>query len=676
MTKRTTETSDAETASEAAASAAPASPAGTEDLRTEEATADAKRPAAQARGAAGDSAAPAPDRTAGASGYGPNGPAGTGDADREAGPAATPAPEPGPEPAAEPAHAAPTQAQPTQAETVGAETVGAETVAAETVAAETADPQTAQAQPAPPPPAPAMSPLQALPYMFASVLLAISQGLGQGFVTVNIPQFSGDLGVTTTQGTWLLAAYMIPRASLPLMLIKIRTQFGLRRFAEVGIAAYVIVAFGALWITDLRSAVIMQFLSGVAAAPLATLAFLYMLEPLAPQWKLKLGLPMVLALLFSGTTIARLISPSLIGDGFIWNVHLVTLGLAMLSLAMVYLLPLRPVPHAKVIQPLDLVSFGLIATGFGGMTVAFVMGPIHWWDDAVWIGWLLAGCVVCLIVAAVIELHRETPLLDLRWIASPPILHLTGTLMIFRLVLSEQTSGAPRMFQTMGLAPEQMTPLFAVIVLATFVGVLASVAYLTPKRVPAFQFVALVLIATGAWMDSQSSMLTRPEQMYISQALIAFAGMLCLPPAMMSGFMSALAKGPSYILSFVIVFLSTQSLGAVAGAGLFTTIINHRQAAHLQHLREQIQTSDPLAQAEVARNVAALLSQQPDAAARSAQAVYQLSSTVSSQAYVMAYNDAYSTIFLIATVAASALLLHVLRDWMVARSLRQTEVPA
>ena len=167
----------------------------------------------------------------------------------------------------------------------------------------------------------------------------------------------------------------------------------------------------------------------------------------APQWKLKLGLPMVLALLFSGTTIARLISPSLIGDGFIWNVHLVTLGLAMLSLAMVYLLPLRPVPHAKVIQPLDLVSFGLIATGFGGMTVAFVMGPIHWWDDAVWIGWLLAGCVVCLIVAAVIELHRETPLLDLRWIASPPILHLTGTLMIFRLVLSEQTSGAPRMFQ-------------------------------------------------------------------------------------------------------------------------------------------------------------------------------------------------------------------------------------
>ena len=44
-------------------------------------------------------------------------------------------------------------------------------------------------------------------------------------------------------------------------------------------------------------------LSGVAAAPLATLAFLYMLEPLAPQWKLKLGLPMVLALLFSGTTI-------------------------------------------------------------------------------------------------------------------------------------------------------------------------------------------------------------------------------------------------------------------------------------------------------------------------------------------------------------------------------------
>lgn len=39
----------------------------------------------------------------------------------------------------------------------------------------------------------------------------------------------------------------------------------------------------------------------------------------------------------------------------------------------------------------------------------------------------------------------------------------------------------------------------------------------------------------------------------------------------------------------------------------------------------------------------------------------------SNQAYVMAYNDAYFVIFLIACAAAAALLLHLFRDWLAAR---------
>ena len=128
--------------------------------------------------------------------------------------------------------------------------------------------------PAPTAPAPVVHPPlpvpQALAYMGAAVMLALSQGLGQGFVSANIPQIAGDLGITTTQASWLMAAYMIPRASLPLLLIKIRTQYGLRRFAEVGIIAYVAVALASVWMQDFRSAVVLQALSGAAAAPLST----------------------------------------------------------------------------------------------------------------------------------------------------------------------------------------------------------------------------------------------------------------------------------------------------------------------------------------------------------------------------------------------------------------------
>ena len=235
---------------------------------------------------------------------------------------------------------------------------------------------------APPAPAPGKPLLQALPYIAASIIFALTQGLGQGFVSVNIPQIAGDLGITTTDASWLMAAYMIPRATLPVLLIKIRTQFGLRRFAEVGIVAYLLVSVSALWIFDLRSAIVVQALSGIASAPLSTLAFLYMLEPLSQQWKMRLGLPMALAFISVGPLLARVISPDLIGDGGLTWVHLVALGLAMVALALVFRLPLTPVPHMKVIQGVDFVSFGLLTIGFGGLIIGCIMNPVRQPADA------------------------------------------------------------------------------------------------------------------------------------------------------------------------------------------------------------------------------------------------------------------------------------------------------
>ncbi|SIT15523.1 MFS transporter [Paracoccus saliphilus] len=523
------------------------------------------------------------------------------------------------------------------------------------------------APPAGPPQHPPLPVPRALAYMGASVMLALSQGLGQGFVSSNIPQIAGDLGITTSQASWLMAVYMIPRAALPVMLIKIRTQFGLRRFAEIGIVIYVAVAFASVWISDFRSAVVVQLLSGAAAASLSTLAFLYMLEPLSQQWKMRLGLPLAMAVIMSGPSLARVVSPALIGDGGLTWLHLTALGMAMLSLTLVYLLPLRPMPRMKVIQPLDFVSFLLIACGFGGLIIGFVMGPIHYWVEQPWIGWLLAASVAALTGVVMIELNRKAPIIDIRWLTSPAMLHLTATLFLFRLILSEQSSGAPRMFSALGVAPSQMVTLFSIIVIASLMGGLACIAWIKPGREKWFHLVALILIMAGAFMDSQSTVDTRPGQMLLSQAMIGFAGMLFLPPAMMAGLIKALARGPQYLLSFVIVFISTQSLGGVLGSGLFTSFINHRQAAHLQALSEQLTLTDSQTASAIAARAAMLAAQIPDAAARKAQAMSSLAQEASRQSYVLAYNDAYFLIFLIAGFTASALLLHVFRDWLAAR---------
>ncbi len=542
-------------------------------------------------------------------------------------------------------------------------------------ATDTNTPATKPETAAPPPPAPGMPLARALPYLLAAALVGITQGLGQGFITANLPQIAGDLGITTTQASWLLAAYMIPRASLTIMLIKLRTQYGLRRFAEIGIAVYVVVAFASVWISDLRSAVVLQFLSGVAAAPLSTLAFLYILEPLAQQWKLRLGLPLALVLLTTGPSLARVISPALIGDGGLVGIHLTTLGLSMICLMLVYLLPLTPTPHSKVIQRVDFLSFGLIALGLGGLVTGFILGPIHWWTALPWLGLLLAASLAALTAAVVIELQREAPLIDIRWLMSPAMLHLAFTLFLFRLLLSEQSSGAPGMFQALGLGNAQMTGLFGVICVATVFGALACVGWMKPGREPAYHAAALALIALGAYLDSSSTLLTRPEQMIVSQALIAFASMLFMAPAMMKGLIAALSKGPMYLLSFVIVFLVTQSAGGILGSGLFRTVINTRQAFHLQVLSEQLTSGDTGVSATLAATMKQLAPQLQDSAQLKAQAVAQLASTASQQATVMAYNDAYFLTALVALTALCALGLHLFRDWLAARMARPEPEP-
>ncbi|WP_460274042.1 efflux MFS transporter permease [Celeribacter sp. ULVN23_4] len=521
---------------------------------------------------------------------------------------------------------------------------------------------------APTPEQPAPLPIgQALAYMAAATMIAVTQGLAQGFVSANIPAFAGDLGMTTTEASWLMVAFMVPRAALPLLLIKLRTQFGLRRFAEFSILFYMIVAFASLWVTDFRSAVIIQTLSGIAAAPLSTLAFLYMLEPLSQNWKLRLGLPAALTAMMVGTPLSRVISPMLLGDGGLTLMHLCALGLAMIALSLVYLLPLRPTPHAKVIEPIDFLSCALIVFGFAGVMIGFVIGPMYNWHDVTWLGWLLAAAVAALAATAVIELHRSSPIIDVRWIASPAILHLTITLFLFRLILSEQSSTVPRMFLAMGVSAQEMIPLFKVVSIATIMGGLACVAWIKPTRVHWFHLAALVLIMIGAWLDSQSTVMTRPEQLILSQALIGFAGMLFMPTAMMAGLMSALARGPQYILSFVIIFISTQSLGAVVGSGLLSTLATLRAKLHYQTLLDQITLSDPNIVASITTQMKTLATQFPDPVMRKAQIVAGMAQDANQQATVMAYDDVYFAVFLIAACASAALLLHVLRDLMAAR---------
>jgi len=520
-------------------------------------------------------------------------------------------------------------------------------------------PEPVEAPPAAAPPAPPpLPPARAAAYMAASTLLALTQGFGMNLVAANIPQLQGPFGATSAEAVWLMAAYMAPNASLSIALIKIRNQYGLRHFAELGIAVFLVVAALHIFITDLRSAIVLRFFAGIAAAPLSSLGFLYMLEAFPPARKLTVGISLALTNIGLAAPLTRFISPTLIDLGGVRALLQLELALAMLAFAAIYLLPLTPIPRARVIEKRDIVSYIFIAIGFGSGAIVLVTGRTYWWLEARWLGELMVVMIAALTIAAVLELNREKPLIDLRWLVSREVLHVGAVLVLFRLMLAEQTAVASNFFQIIGLQNDQLTGLYGIVALATVAGGLACAAVMKPGREAGIHMAALLFIGIGAFLDSHATNLTRPGQMYLSQSMIAVGGSLFMPPAIASGFTMALRKGPQYILSFIVVFLVTQSLGGLAGSALFGSFITLREKFHSNMLAQSMTLADPLVAARVTQLSAAYGRIITDPAVLKAEGVALLGQQVTREANVLAHNDAFLIIALLAVGAAVALVIH------------------
>lgn len=513
------------------------------------------------------------------------------------------------------------------------------------------------AQPAPPP-AP-MAPARAAIYMASSVLLFLTQGLGMNLLSANIYQLQGSLSATTSEIAWLSAAYMAPYASMSIALFKIRSQYGLRRFAELSIGCFVLASVLNLFVSDLHSATVVRFLSGMAAAPLSSLGFLYMLEAFPPTRKLSVGLSLALMNTTLSAPIARIISPPLMDLGGWHALYTFEMGLALIALPVVYLLPLTAPPRMKVIQRMDILSYLLLAVGFGCLAVFLTLGRLYWWFEASWLGLLLAGAIVSLTLMVVLELPRKTPLIDLRWLFSRENMHMAGVLLLFRVVSSEQTTTAANFYMQLGLLNDQTQTMYAIILLASIAGGLVCTVLMMTRYVETAHVLALVLIATGAWLDSQSTSLTRPEQMYLSQGMVAAGAAMFLPPAMSKGFAAVLAKGVPFIVNFLVIFLFTQSIGALCAQAALGTFVTIREKFHSNVLVEHVLLTNP----NVAQRVSQLSSAYgrviTDKSLLSAEGLSQLGQQITREANILAYNDAFLVVSIASATGLVLLLGHL-----------------
>lgn len=490
-----------------------------------------------------------------------------------------------------------------------------------------------------------------LGYVAVALLVGITATLGNALVNVNISSLAGSLGLDTAQASLLPAIYVAMNASANLLLIKARTQFGIPAVTHGLLIAYALAGLGQFLAPGMASAVLIRALSGMTAAGLTTLTIYNLLQVFPPKLK-PAALALGISIVQLGPPLARLFPVEMLALCSWQSLHLIELGLALASLAAISALPLPPSERSRAFEPLDFVTVALLLPAITLVCSVLGEGRLLWWTDTPWLGWALAAAIPLIAAGILIEHHRARPLLQISWIGSKDILRFVAVALLVRLALAEQTYGAVGLLTSGGLTNDQMRILFTIVIAAMVLGALTAVATMTLARLPYQVMVAALLIAWGAWIDTDATSVTRPAQLYWSQALIAFGTTLFIGPALVFGFSRMMSRGPEFLVSFLVVFSVTQNVGGLAGSAFLGTFQTASARAHAVALSEHLVASDPQVAARLEAGATTLAGTVADPLLRGAQGAGLLAQAMTREASILAFNDVFRLVALLALATA------------------------
>ncbi len=486
-----------------------------------------------------------------------------------------------------------------------------------------------------------------LGYFAIGCLIGVTGGLGNALVQVNLNFAQGTLGLMSDESAWLTAAYFMTNVTANLLLVKYRQQFGLQSFIRYVLVAYALSTLLHLFVHGFWTSVAVRAASGVAASGLTTMTVLYFFQSMSAAKRLS-GVMIGICVPQLATPLARVLSPRLLDWGDWHMLYWFELGLALLTLGAVMTLPLPPSEREKVFEPLDFLTIGLLAPGLWLLVAVLSEGRIEWWFERDWMGYALVASVVLIAAALIVEHLRVNPLINTRWLGTREMLRLMLVAAAVRILLSEQAFGSVGLLTVLGMLNDQMVTLNLIIILASIAGLATAVLTFRPANLALPINIAVVLIVIGSVMDSFSTNLTRPENFYLSQAIIGFASLLFLAQAMVIGISRAILAGGKNFISFIVLFSMSQSIGGLIGSALLGTFQTIREKVHSHALVQSIVMTDPQVAGRLRGTGGIFAGTIGDQVLRGAAGAGTLAQQVTREANILAYNDVFMLVAVLA----------------------------
>ncbi|HEY9578911.1 DHA2 family efflux MFS transporter permease subunit [Sphingomonas histidinilytica] len=257
---------------------------------------------------------------------------------------------------------------------------------------------------------------------------------------VAMPTISGDLGVSTTEGTWIITAYAAAEAiTVPL------TGWLARRFGEVRLFVMCVIGFVACSVLcglshSLGLLVAFRILQGFAGGPLIPLSATLLIS-VFPKERANVGL----AIWGMTTVVAPIFGPILggyISDNYHWGwiFHINVLFGAAVASVVWWQLRNRETPIER--KRIDVVGLLLLTVFVCAFQVMVDKGRELDWFSSSFIVWAAIVAAVALIALIIWELTDEEPILDLsvflsrNWLISTVTMGLMFGLFFGNIVLT------------------------------------------------------------------------------------------------------------------------------------------------------------------------------------------------------------------------------------------------
>ncbi|MBD1552359.1 DHA2 family efflux MFS transporter permease subunit [Pseudomonas typographi] len=458
-------------------------------------------------------------------------------------------------------------------------------------------------------------------------LATFMQVLDTTIANVALPTISGNLGVSSDQGTWVITSFAVANAiALPL------TGWLSRRVGEVKLfiwstLLFVVASFLCGISTSMPELVGFRVLQGAVAGPLYPMAqtLLIAVYPAAKRG-------MALALLAMVTVLAPIAGPILGGwitDSYSWPwIFFINIPIGLFAAVTVrQQLAKRPVHTSR--QPMDYVGLLSLTVGVGALQVVLDKGnDLDWFESQ----FIIIGSVISAIGLAVFmiwELTDEHPVVNLRLFANRNF--AVGTLVLvfgyagffgINLLLPQwlQTQmGYTATWAGLGVAPIGVLP----VILSPFVG---RYAHNFDLRVLAG--LSFTAIGLSCFMRAQFTNEIDFLHIALVQGFMGIGIALFFMPTLsilLSNLPPKLIADGSGLATFL------RTLGGSFAASLTTWIWDRRMIMHHAYLTEDVTVYSPSTQQTLAQM-----------GGPGSQAYAQLEQTVTGQAYMLSTVDYFT----------------------------------